>query len=309
MLAPRAAGLVVLLCGLAGLGCGEGGGSADTAISVVATTTQAADLARNVGGARVDVRSMLRPNADPHDYEPRPSEVAALSDAAVVFKSGGGLDDWLDELIDAAGADARVVTLAEGVRPLMVGGEPDPHWWQDPRNAVAATGAIRGALTEADPGGRATYARNARRYVERLERLDRQIAACVGRVPRVKRRIVSTHDALGYFARRYGIEVVGAVLPSLSTKAQPSAKDVAELVDQIEREGVEAVFGETDVNTKLERAIAREAGAVMGEPLFTDSLGPRGSGGATYLSAMRANAGRLAFGMSGRQVSCPPWDG
>jgi ABC-type Zn uptake system ZnuABC Zn-binding protein ZnuA len=280
-------------------GCGDDSGSGD-GLSVVATTTQAADLTRQVGGDRVNVEGMLRPGGDPHDYEPRPSDVAAVAGAAVVFRSGGEVDDWLGDVIDNAGGDADVVSLIDSVRRL----NDDPHWWQDPRNAVLAVERIRAELSKADPEGRATYARNADRTIQRLRRLDRKIAGCVERVPVAKRKIVTTHDALEYFARRYGVEVVGAVIPSLSTQAQASAGDVQRLVEQIRSEGVEAVFPESSVNPDIERAIAREAGARIGDSLYADSLGPEGSAGETYLGALAADARRLVRGMSGGRVAC-----
>jgi ABC-type Zn uptake system ZnuABC Zn-binding protein ZnuA len=255
---------------------------------------------RNVGGGRVALDAVLRPNSDPHEYEPRPSDAAALAKADVVFRSGGDLDEWLDEVVDSAGGDATQVTLIDSVKRMG----DDPHWWQDPRNAILAVGAIRDALIDVDPGGRAGYERRAAAYTARLRRLDAGVARCMDRIPRDKRKLVTTHDALGYFAHRYGIEVVGAVIPSLSSQAQPSAKDVDELVDQIEREHVEAIFPEAALSKKLERAISRESGARVGGQLWADTLGSPGSGGATYVEAIEANAQALADGMSGGKVSC-----
>ena len=294
--------LAALLAAGAGLAaCGdEGSPGESSALTVVATTPHVADLAQNVGGRRVDVRTIVPAEADPHDYEPRPSDVAALADAGLVLRSGGDLDEWLDDVLDSAGAEAPTATLMDSVDTL----DGDPHWWQDPRNAILAVRAIEARLTEADPEGRAVYRRNAERYLERLRKLDAGIAACVERVPPDERRIVTTHDALGYFARRYGIEVVGAVIPSLSTQAQASAGDVDRLVEQIRAEDVEAIFPESAVSAKLEEAIAREAGAAVGEPLYADSLGPEGTGAGTYLGAMAANADALVRGMSGGRVRC-----
>jgi ABC-type Zn uptake system ZnuABC Zn-binding protein ZnuA len=184
--------------------------------------------------------------------------------------------------------------------------ETDPHWWQDPRNAVRAVAAIRDALTEADPEGRATYERNSESYTRELRRLDSEIAACVAKVPADKRKLVTTHDALGYFARRYDVEVVGSVIPSLSTQAQPSAGDIADLVDQVRDEGVEAVFPEAGVDARLERALSRDAGVAVGAALFADTLGGEGSEAETYVDAMAANTAALVDGMSGGKTSCRP---
>jgi ABC-type Zn uptake system ZnuABC Zn-binding protein ZnuA len=302
-------------------GCGNGDSEASGAeLTVVATTTQVADFVRNVGGNRVDVHGILGTNTDPHDYEPRPSDVAAIGDAPVVLKSGGDIDGWLDELIDNAGGDHRVVTLIDSVHTISGGhleeeahadeeeehadDETDPHWWENPRNAMRAVAVIRDALIEADPAGRGTYDRNAAAYLRKLEALDREIADCMRRVPADKRKLVTTHDALGYFADRYNVEVVGALIPSLSTQAQPSAGDIDELVDQIRSEGVEAIFPETALNERLESAVSREAGAEVGGQLWADALGPKGSGAETYLAAMRKNTNTMAEGMSGGMVSC-----
>jgi ABC-type Zn uptake system ZnuABC Zn-binding protein ZnuA len=287
-------------------GCGdEDEGEAGASIDAVATTTHVADLVRQVGGERIGVDGIMPSGADPHDFEPRPSDAAALSEADVVFRSGGDIDEWLGELIESAGGDATEVMLLDSVSGMEgEGGELDPHWWQDPRNAILAVAAIRDALAEADPDGRAGYERNAATYTRELRRLDTDIERCIQRVPPDKRKLVTTHDALGYFAERYDIEVIGAVIPSLSTQAQPSARDVNELVEQIEDEGVEALFPEVAVSQRLEQAISRESGAEVGRELWTDSLGPDGSGAETYLDAMRANAAALAEGMSGGRVRC-----
>jgi ABC-type Zn uptake system ZnuABC Zn-binding protein ZnuA len=287
-------------------GCGdEDEGEAGASIDAVATTTHVADLVRQVGAERIGVDGIMPSGADPHDFEPRPSDAAALSEADVVFRSGGDIDEWLGELIESAGGDATEVMLLDSVSGMEgEGGELDPHWWQDPRNAILAVAAIRDALAEADPDGRAGYERNAATYTRELRRLDTDIERCIQRVPPDKRKLVTTHDALGYFAERYDIEVIGAVIPSLSTQAQPSARDVNELVEQIEEEGVEALFPEVAVSQRLEQAISRESGAEVGRELWTDSLGPDGSGAETYLDAMRANAAALAEGMSGGRVRC-----
>jgi ABC-type Zn uptake system ZnuABC Zn-binding protein ZnuA len=303
---PLIALLAVALVAAAGAACGEGdGGAGSGRLQVVATTTQAADLARNVGGERVDVEGLLAPNTDPHDYEVRPRDVKALADADVVVRSGGDLDGWLTPAIDSAGGDPEVVTLIDAVRPLQGPDGPDPHWWQDPRNAALAVGAVQRALTRADPGGAGPYRERAGAYRAELGRLDGAVARCWQRVPAAQRKLVTTHDALGYYARRYGLEVIGTVIPSLSTQAQPSARDTAKLVAQIRRERVRTIFAESSVNPKVEQAIARETGAKVGRRLWADSLGPAGSGGATYVSSIAANTQAMVDGVTGRPGSCP----
>jgi ABC-type Zn uptake system ZnuABC Zn-binding protein ZnuA len=293
---------------LAATGCGDDASSdADGAqLNAVATTTQAGDLVRQVGGDRVAVDQLLQPSSDPHAYEPRPSDVAAVADADVVFRSGGDVDEWLGDLIESAGGDVTNVELIESVDTTGGDGDRDPHWWQDPRNAIAAIAAIEAALIEADPDGREEYRSNARAYVERLRRLDRGVAACIGRIPPGRRLLVTTHDALGYYADRYGIEVVGALIPSLSTAAQPSAGDTERLVDQIERLRVRAIFPESSIDPELERAVARETGAAVGRPLWADTLGPAGSDGETYVESIQSNTAALVDGMTGGERRCRP---
>jgi ABC-type Zn uptake system ZnuABC Zn-binding protein ZnuA len=308
---------VVCLTPLAVAGCGDddassaaGGGD----VTVVATTTQAADLARAVAGDRAKVVGLIPANADPHDYEVRPGDVKALADADVVIRSGGDLDDWLTEAIESSGADARELVLIDKVDTLEGDHEHgdeedvDPHWWQDPRNAAKAIAAIEAELSAADAGGAATYVRNADAYTARLTALDRAVAKCIDRIPPAQRKLVTTHDALGYYAERYGLEVVGAVIPSLSTQAQASAGEVDELVETIKREQVKAIFAESSVNPKLEQVVADQAGAEIGKALWADTLGPEGSDGDTYLTSIAANTRAIAEGLSGGAVSCTPPD-
>lgn len=291
--------------------CGDDSGSAGPGPDVVATTTQAADLARNVAGDRASVHGMIPANADPHDYEPRPDDVKALGRADLVVRSGGDLDEWLGDAIGGAGGDPATLTLIDHVRTRHGGHaheheeeghgdeEVDPHWWQDPRNAERAVAAIRDALTEADPDGRASYAANAGAYLRRLRALDRGVAACIDRIPAARRHLVTTHDALGYYAERYGIEVIGTVIPALTTQGQPSSKDTQRLVADIEHAGVQTVFAESSVNQRVERAIADQAGARVGGQLWADALGPEGSPGATYLGSIAANTKTIVAGIGG----------
>ena len=285
-------------------GCGAGAPGSGGRTVAVATTTQAGDLLRAVAGDRAAVRRLLNANSDPHAYEPRPSDVRAVTGADVVVRSGGDVDDWLGGVLDNAGSHAKVLNLLDAVHARRGGGGVDPHWWQDPRNAEIAVRRIRDALTAADPAGRAVYAANARRYVARLRRLDGAIAACMAAIPAQRRKLVTDHDALGYYADRYGIDVVGTVIPALSTQAQASAGAVARLVRTIRAAHVGAIFSESSVNPKLARAIARDAGARLGAPLYADTLGPAGSPGATLVGSLRANTLALAAGFTGGRARC-----
>jgi ABC-type Zn uptake system ZnuABC Zn-binding protein ZnuA len=292
VLAAAAAALLLAGCG----STGGGGGS----ISVVATTTQIGDWARAVGGADVDVHQILQPNTDPHEYEPRPQDVIETADAKLVLENGVGLDGWMAKVVSEAGTHPTVVDLGDRVRVV----EGDPHWWHDPRNAELAVTAIGDALRRADPAHAHGYARRAAAYVARLRSLDRGIVACLAKVSPAERKLVTDHDAFGYFARRYGITIVGAVIPSQTTQGQPSAGETASLIALIRREHVHAVFPESSANSRLAETIARETGASAGYMLYGDTLGPSNSDGATYLRMERANADAMVRGFTGGRERC-----
>jgi zinc/manganese transport system substrate-binding protein len=303
---PRLRAVLALALGGGALLAGCGGdtqrdGSARGGVAVVATTTVIGDLVRNVGGDAAEIHLLLHANGDPHDYEPRPDDVVAAAGAQLVFAGGRGLDGWIEEVVEQSGGDAPLVDVGER---LPVERADDPHWWHDPRNVAAAVVTIRDAFARADPSARAAYARNAAAYLRRIRALDAAIRACVATVPAARRKLVTDHDAFGYFADRYGIEVVGTVVPSRTTQAQPSAGDLAELSRTIERERVETVFSEQSVNSKLAEAIARETGARSDDSLYGDTLGPAGSDGATYLAMEAHNADAIVRGMTGGRRGC-----
>ncbi len=309
---PRAAALATAAATLALIATGCGGSAGDSGkLDVVATTTQLGDFVREVGGEAVEVDQILQPNSDPHDYEPRPSDVAGAAGAAVIFASGDDLDAWIGEIVSDSGSDAEVVDVGAGV-PIRLPGESsgaeaskyDPHWWHDPRNAEAAVREIERALAAADPSHRAAFARNARAYLAKLRALDRGIARCIDAVPPARRKLVTDHDAFGYFADRYGIEVVGAVIPSQTTQAQPSAKDLSALAKTVEAEGVQAIFPESSLSSKVADAIARQTGATSDHTLYGDTLGPEGSSAGTYLGMEEANAEEMVRGFTDGVQGC-----
>ena len=309
----RRAGFVGAIAALAVAALAGCAGSSATAgpgqVKIVATTTQIADFARAVGGDRAKVVQLLQPNTDPHEYEPRPSDVGATTGAQVVLENGDNLDRWMKDIVKQADGDPTVLDLGTRV-PVKLTGEQsgpeasryDPHWWHDPQNAQAAVTAIRDTLADANPSARTTYARNANRYLAKLRALDRGIAACMRRVAPAQRKLVTDHDAFNYFAHRYG--VVGAVIPSQTTQAQPSGRDVAHLTRTIRREHVKAIFPESSINPKLAEAIGRQTGATSDHTLYGDTLGPARSAGATYLTMERANANAMVQGFTAGAQTC-----
>jgi ABC-type Zn uptake system ZnuABC Zn-binding protein ZnuA/ABC-type Mn2+/Zn2+ transport system permease subunit len=307
---PAAAAAAIAVALLAG-GCGKTGPDSGGRLEVVATTTVIGDWLREVGGNAVAVDQVLEPNTDPHEYEPRPSDIEAAAGAALVFANGDGLDGWIDEVVSDSGSGAEVVDLGAAV-PDRLPGETsgaekstyDPHWWHDPRNAEAAVREIERHLSSAEPSERRRFQRNADDYLARLRALDRGIARCFAAVPVARRKLVTDHDAFGYFAHRYGIDVVGAVIPSQTTQAQPSAKDLSELARTIEEEKVTAVFPESSLSPKVAEAIARQTGASADRTLYGDSLGPEGSDAATYLGMEAANADAMVAGFTDGERGC-----
>jgi len=303
-----AAGLIALLL-IAG--CGSADSDSEGKLPVVATTTQIGDWVREVGGDAVSVDQVLQPNTDPHEYEPRPSDVEAAASAKLVFVNGDNLDSWIDQVVSDGGGDATIADLGAVVPERLPGegsGEEaskyDPHWWHDPRNAEAAVREIERQLIAADPAKKGEFQRNADAYLARLRKLDSGIAACIDAVPPSRRKLVTDHDAFGYFTNHYGIDVVGAIIPSQTTQAQPSGKDLSELIGQIESENVEAVFPESSLSPKVADAIARQTGASADYTLYGDTLGPADSDGATYLQMEQANADAIVRGFTGGSRGC-----
>ncbi len=286
--------LTVIAAGVAGCG-GDDSGSADTSgrLSVVATTMQLQDFARQVGGDRVEVNGILGPENEPHEYEPTPSDAEALSDADVVLENGANLDEWLDDLLSNSGADAERVTASEGIEllPTEEEGFPgDPHVWHDPENAKQMVDTVAAGLAEADPDGREAYERGAERYKGEIDEMATQIRDIFAPIPPEERQLITTHDAFGYFVRAYDLTQVGTVLPALTTETEPSGQQVRQLVEEIRTEDVEAIFTEAAIDPQLERQIADEAGAEVSTSLYADVLGEPGSEADTLVEAELVNA-------------------
>jgi zinc/manganese transport system substrate-binding protein len=271
-------------------------------ITVVATTTQMQDLVRNVGGSNVTMVGILKPNVDPHDFEPTPSTAVALAGAKLVVESGVGIDTWADRLVSSAAPDTPVFVASDGL-PVRAGdsAEPkgDPHWWHDPTLYERAATNLGETLARIDRAHAAAYRSNAARYVAAVRRMDEENTRLIATVPAADRKLVTNHDAFGYLAAHYKITIVGSVIPSLSTAAQPSAGEVAALIDRIRAQHVKAIFTESSLNPALEERIAGEAGVKVYANLYGDTLGPADSPGGTYLGMERWNVKALVAGFTG----------
>jgi zinc/manganese transport system substrate-binding protein len=307
-------------CGSTGASDPAGGDGAAPALEVVAPTSILADFAREVGGDRVEVTTILKPNVDAHDFEPAPADIEALSGADVVLRNGVGLESWFDRTVESAQPEGEVVDTSTGVELREGGadhhegegegehaeegeegeeGEHDPHIWQSPANARIMVDNVERALSAADPDGAATYAANADAYRVELDALDAEVADRLA--PLENRKVVTNHDALGYYLDRYDLEFVGSIIPSFDSSAELSASDVDAIVADIRANDVKAVFSESSIPPKTAEAIGTEAGVVVvaGEDaLYGDSLGPDGSGASTYLDMIRHNTEVLVANLS-----------
>jgi ABC-type Zn uptake system ZnuABC Zn-binding protein ZnuA len=293
----------------------------ETTISVVATTTQIADVARQVGGDAVRVTQLLKPNVDPHDFDPSPADLQTLATAQVVIENGLGFEPWLDQAVTAAGNGGTVVdasrgaTLREGhheeeghhADEEKSGEDPehseyDPHIWHDPANVKVMAANIEKALAQAVPSRAATFAQRRQAYGTELDRLDAWIKQRIATIPQAARKVVTNHDAFGYYLDRYGLTYVGAIIPSFDISAEITGKNLSDLVAAIRKTGVKAIFSESTVPPKAAQALAAEAGVkVVGgeDSLYGDSLGPAGSGADTYLGMMRHNTEVIVGALSG----------
>ncbi len=275
---------------------------AEGPIAVAASIGLVTDMVLQVAGERAVVTTVLPANADPHDFEPTPQDVVAVEDAAVIFLYGLNLDQWATSLVESSGTEVAPVAIASGFETLASDEEGfelgDPHAWFDPRNVKVMVDNIAAALTAHDPAGAADYQARATAYQAQLDQLDAAIEARLGTVPPENRKLVTNHDAFGYYAARYGLEVVGTVIPSLDTRAEPSAREIADLVDVIERERVPAIFAENTTSPQLAEQLADQTGVRVIDTLYTDSLGEPGSGADTYLGLMQFDTVAIADALS-----------
>lgn len=295
--------------------CGPAAPRESGPLRVVATFSIVGDLARNVGGEHIALTVLAGPGADAHTFIPTARDAAAVAQAQVVLENGLDFETWLDDLYAASGSTATRAVVSAGVSTLSgeAGygvdehaeddehghGAVDPHIWHSVANAILMTNNIRDALIAADPANAAAYRANAAAYAAQLQVLDDWIFAEVARLPAERRKLVTTHDTFGYFADRYGFEVAGTVLPASTEGASPSAQELAALVEAVRAAGVPAVFAENVAASGLLSQVAHEAGVEVVASLFTDALGPEGSGAPTYIEMMRYNVTTIVQALGG----------
>jgi len=265
------------------------------ALNVLATETFLADIAQNVAGSRVKVGALMPMGVDPHAFEPTPADIRQVADSHLLIVNGAGVEEFLAKLLQNAGGKRLVVEASKGLTSRKPGvGEPvdadnpvDPHFWLDPNNVVQYVDNIRDGLSQADPDGAATYAANADAYIAKLKELDRWIAAQVAPLPPARRLLVTNHESLGYFADRYGFKIIGAIIPSVSTEASPSAQQLAQLVDHIKATHAPAIFLETGANPQMAQQVARETGIQVVTELYTHSLTDANGPAPTYIDMLK----------------------
>jgi ABC-type Zn uptake system ZnuABC Zn-binding protein ZnuA len=273
------------------------------ALRILAVETFLADIAQNVAGDRLKVEALMPLGADPHSFEPTPQDVARVAKSDVLIVNGAGFEEFLNRLLQNAGGKRLVIEASAGLTQRTPGeGEgastgnthdADPHFWLNPVNTITYVENIRDGLSQVDPAGKDIYTRNAQAYVAQLNELDAWISAQVAQIPVEKRLLVTNHESLGYFADRYGFRVVGAIIPSVSTSASPSARQMAALIDQIKASGAPAIFLETGSNPQLAQQIAGETGVKVVTDLYTHSVSAVDGPAPTYLELMRYNAKQI----------------
>ena len=265
-------------------------------IQIVASFSILGDFARNVGGNRVDVTTLGGPNSDAHVYTPAPADAKKIADAKLVIINGLGLEGWLPRLVQSSGSKAAIVVATSGIAPRKLGSDADPHAWQSVVNAKIYVANIRDALIAADQPGTATYRANADAYLAKLDAVDREVRDAVAQIPEARRKVISTHDAFGYFAAAYGIAFVAP--QGVSTESEPSARDIASIITQIRTGKIPAVFLENISDPRLMRRISAETGARIGGTLYSDSLTAENGDAPTYIDMVRHNIKALTSALT-----------
>jgi zinc/manganese transport system substrate-binding protein len=260
-------------------------------IAVTASFSILGDLVRAVGGERVTVSTLVGPNEDAHVFEPKPRDVKTIVQSRLLVTNGLGFEPWATKLAKSAGYKGETVVASTGVKALP----GDPHAWQNPNNVILYVRNIAAGLAKVDASGTATYQSNADAYVKELQALDTWAKAQFADILVVKRKVITSHDAFGYFGAHYMVKFVAP--QGINTEVEPSAKQVAMLVKQIQREKIKAIFVENMSNPKLLEQLSKDAGATVGASLYADALSGPDQPGATYLQMMRHNVTQLAAGM------------
>jgi zinc/manganese transport system substrate-binding protein len=256
-------------------------------VNVVASFSILGDFVKNVGGDRVDVTTLVGPNGDVHVYDPAPSDAKTITGARLLVINGLGLEGWLPRLLQSSGGKAAIITATRGIAPLKVGSDADPHAWQSVANAKIYVTNITDALVAADPADAEVLRANAQAYLTKLDALEREVRAAVAKIPPSRRKVISTHDAFGYFAVAYGIEFIAPL--GVSTESEASARDIAGIITEIKREKIPAVFLENISDPRLIRRISAETGARVGGTLYSDSLTGEKGEAPTYIELVRHN--------------------
>jgi zinc/manganese transport system substrate-binding protein len=265
-------------------------------INVVASFSILGDFAKNVGGDRVNVTTLVGPNSDVHVYTPAPVDAKKIADAKLVIINGLGLEGWLPRLVQSSGSKAAIVTATNGIAPRKLGSDADPHAWQSVVNAKIYVTNIRDALIAADQAGALAYRANADAYLAKLDTLDREVRDAVAQIAQARRKVISTHDAFGYFAAAYGIAFIAP--QGVSTESEPSARDIAGIVTQIRASKIPAVFLENISDPRLMRRISAETGARIGGTLVSDSLTSENGDAPTYIDMVRHNIKALTSALA-----------
>jgi zinc/manganese transport system substrate-binding protein len=256
-------------------------------LSVVASFSILGDFVKNVGGDRVGVSTLVGPEGDVHVYTPAPADAKKIADAKLLVINGLGLEGWLPRLLQASGSKAPIITASKGIAPLKLGSDADPHAWQSVANARIYVANIRDALAAADPAGNEIFRANAQSYLAKLDVLDREVREAIARIPGPRRKVISTHDAFGYFAAAYGIEFIAPL--GVSTESEASARDIAAIITQVKTAKIPAVFLENISDPRLIRRISAETGARIGGTLYSDSLTDEKGQAPTYIDMVRHN--------------------
>jgi zinc/manganese transport system substrate-binding protein len=260
---------------------------AQSRLEVVASFSILGDFVKNVGGDRVNVTTLVGPNGDVHVYAPAPADAKKIADAKLLVINGLGLEGWLPRLLQSSGGKAPITVATNGIAPLGLGSEADPHAWQSVANAKIYVANIGDALAAADAGDAAAFRANAARYSAELDALEAEVRTAVAQIPPARRKVISTHDAFGYFAASYGIEFIAPT--GVSTEAEPSARDVANIISQIKSAKIPAVFLENFGDPRLVSRIAAETGSKVGGTLFSDALTDEKGPCPTYIEMVRHN--------------------